>query len=412
MARAGCASTLRLMANTAPPRTSGGLRAIVAGGGVAGLEALLALRALAGELVDLELLAPEPDFWYRALAVAEPFDAARVPRIELATIAEAVSAGFTLGRLASVDPHARIARTEHGKELEYDALVIAAGTVPRPWLDNALTFRGPADADAMRQLLREAEGGAVNSIVFAAPASGVWPLPLYELALQTAVWLRAHAPHVRLDLVTPEPEPLGIFGHAGSAAVRELLRDRGVRVHTGAYAVRYEDGQLELAPPGMLDADRVVTLPRLEGVRILGLPQDDEGFVEVGPDGGVAGLPGVFAAGDITRFPVRHGGIAAQQADVVAESIAAHAGAQVKRHRFHPVLRGIVLTGDGPRHLRSDLTRGSGDAGWAASEPLWWPPAKVAGRHLAPFLAERVGLELRPPRDAGIEVEIELPASG
>jgi hypothetical protein len=66
------------------PRTEhlnsfGGVRVLIAGGGVAGLEALLALRALAGDLVDLELLAPEPAFWYRPLAVAEPFDAGRSP---------------------------------------------------------------------------------------------------------------------------------------------------------------------------------------------------------------------------------------------------------------------------------------------------------------------------------------------
>ena len=48
-------------------------RVLVAGGGVAALEAALAMRALAEDRVSVELLAPEPQFWYRPLAVAEPF---------------------------------------------------------------------------------------------------------------------------------------------------------------------------------------------------------------------------------------------------------------------------------------------------------------------------------------------------
>src|SRR6266516_3977769 len=112
-------------------KSYGGLRVLIAGGGVAGLEALLALRALAGDLVDLELLAPEPAFWYRPLAVAEPFDAGHAHHFELGRIAEAAAASFTLGELASVDADARIARTGHGAEIGFDALVIACGALPR-----------------------------------------------------------------------------------------------------------------------------------------------------------------------------------------------------------------------------------------------------------------------------------------
>src|SRR4051794_40529993 len=98
------------MADTSRARSYGGLRGLIAGGGVAGVEALLALRALAGDLVDLELLAPEPELWYRPLAVAEVFDAARADHFGLAAIAGNAAATFTLGELASVDPAAHVAR--------------------------------------------------------------------------------------------------------------------------------------------------------------------------------------------------------------------------------------------------------------------------------------------------------------
>jgi sulfide:quinone oxidoreductase len=398
------------MANTSRSRSYGGLRVLIAGGGVAGLETLLALRALAGDRVDLELLAPEPELWYRPLAVAEAFHAGRARHFELAGIAENAAACFTLGQLASVDPAVHVARTSHGTEIEYDALVIACGAVPRPMLAGALTFRGPADSDAFGRLLNEAESGSVRSIAFTLPPAGVWPLPLYELALLTAIRLEQCGRDVELALVTPEPAPLSLFGGAASEAVQALLNEHGISLHTSCYPARYEAGRLELVPEATLDADRVVALPRLEGLRILGIPQDADGFISTDLSGRVHGLADVYAAGDITQFPVKQGGIAAQQADAVAEMIAAKAGAAVEPHRFQPVLRGLLLTGGAPRYLRNQLYGGRGDTSTVAGEALWWPPAKIVGRHLAPFLAGYGDLELQQPAGITGALELDLPA--
>jgi sulfide:quinone oxidoreductase len=402
----------RSVPKTEHPKTYGGLGVLIAGGGVAGLEALLALRALAGDLVDLELLAPEPAFWYRALAVAEPFDAGRVHHFELAWIAESAAASFTLGQLDTVDDDARILRTGQGAEIGYDMLVIACGAVPRPWLPGALTFRGPADSDAFRRLLAEADNGSVRSVAFTLPPGGIWPLPLYELALLTATRLAGRDKHVEIALVTPEPAPLSLFGEAASCAVRDLLREHGISLHTGRYPARYEAGILELVPDTTLAAERVVALPRLEGPRIPGIPQDADGFIATDLSGRVHGLASVYAAGDITQFPIKQGGIAAQQADAVAEVIAAQAGAVVQPHRFQPVLRGLLLTGGAPCYLRSEPDGGQGDTSTVSDEPLWWPPGKIVGRYLAPFLASHGGFEIQPPADTTgmLEIEIDLPA--
>ncbi len=397
---------------TEHPKSYGGLRVLIAGGGVAGLEALLALRALAGELVDLELLAPEPAFWYRPLAVAEPFDAGRAHHFELAGIAGSAAASFTLGQLAAVDADARIVRTSQGAEIDYELLVIACGAVPRPWLSGALTFRGPADSDAFGRLLAEVDSGSVRSIAFTLPAGGTWPLPLYELALLTATRFARRDQRVEIALVTPEPAPLSLFGEAASRAVGDLLSEHGISLQTGRYPTRYEAGILELGPDATLAAERVVALPRLEGPRILGIPQDADGFIATDLSGRVHGLASVYAAGDITQFPIKQGGIAAQQADAVAEMIAAEAGAAVEPHRFQPVLRGLLLTGGVPRYLRSEPDGGQGDTSTVSDEPLWWPPGKIVGRYLAPFLASHGGFEIQPPVDTTgmLEIEIDLPA--
>jgi sulfide:quinone oxidoreductase len=112
----------------------------------------------------------------------------------------------------------------------------------------------------------------------------------------------------------------------------------------------------------------------------------------------------------VTTFPVKQGGIAAQQADAVAEAIAADAGAPIEPKPFRPVLRGLLLTGRGPAYLRAELAGGHGDTSTAAGEALWWPPAKIAGRYLAPFLATYGSLEaVPPPDDSGVlRVEADL----
>ncbi len=389
-------------------------RVLIAGGGVAALEAALALRALAEDRVEVELLAPEPEFWYRPLAVAEPFDLGEVRQFELPELAAAAGATFSPGALSGVDVGGRQAQTSAGSSIPYDVLLVACGAEPTAAVPGALTFRGPADTERVGKLLEEILAGQVGRVAFVVPWGAVWSLPIYELALMTAAYLADSKLDVELALVTPEEEPLQLFGRAGSEAVRELLEARGIAVQTGSCPVELVDGELRLVPEGTLAADRVVALPRLRGQRIDGLPQTVEGFLPVDPHGQVHGLADVFAAGDITSFPVKQGGIATQQADAAAQLIAANAGADLTPQPFRPVLRGLLLTGRQPRYLRHELTGGAGDVSSASAEPLWWPPAKIVGRYLAPFLSGFAGVESPPDVPAApgsVSVEVELDAA-
>jgi sulfide:quinone oxidoreductase len=378
---------------------------------VAALEAALALRALADDRVRVEILAPDPRFWYRPLAVAEPFGLGEVRHFDLSTLAADAGATFSPGKLFSVDAARRLAYTSPGGAVSYTTLLVACGAVPRPAIDGALTFRGPADTSKIEQLLAEIEGGEVHRVVFAVPAGAVWSLPVYELALMTAAWLAERGlTGIEVAIVTPEDEPLHLFGREASGAVQALLDRRGIAVHTRAYPVEAREGELLLAGGGIVVADRVVALPRLQGPRIGGIPQTFEGFIPVDLYGRVTGTPGVYAAGDITTFPVKQGGIAAQQADAAAEAIAEAAGVDMKPEPFRPVLRGLLLTGAEPRYLRRDLADKSGERSQASPEPLWWPPAKIVGRYLAPFLAELAATEdpTGSKPEVGIPVEVEL----
>ena len=282
---------------------------LIAGGGVAALEAALALRALGEGAIRVELLAPEPQFWYRPLAVAEPFALGEVRHFDLADLVAEAGATLSHGQLVSVDAARHLAYTAPGGAVcVLDAphrlwRRSAAGRRRRPDVPRA------ADTEQIEHLLAEIEAGEVRRVAFAVPAGAVWSLPVYELALLTAGWLAARGmDDVKLALVTPEVEPLHLFGDEPSAAVRALLEERGIVVHTQAYPAEAREGELLLVGGDVLPADRVVALPRLQGQRIGGVAQTFEGFIPVDPHGRVIGTSDVYAAGDITTFTVKQGG--------------------------------------------------------------------------------------------------------
>jgi sulfide:quinone oxidoreductase len=380
-------------------------RILIAGGGVAAVEALLALRHMVGEQVLVELLAPERAFVHRPASVATPFGFGAPAPLDLGELARRLGAGFHHGAMSLVDHDDRlVVATPSGEAIPYDLLVVAVGAVPCPAVRGAVTFAGPQDAPALEHLLDAVVAGELHSIAFTVPTGASWSLPVYELAVMASVELRDRGvADPELTVVTPEREPLLIFGEAAGAAVRDMLTARGIGLETSARPVEAHGGRLILdgAPP--LEADAVVALPRLAGPHLRGLPSDGDGYVPVDANGRVPGMQGVYAAGDATSFPVKQGGLATQQADAVAEAIAQDIGARANAAPFRPVLRGLLLTGGAPLYLRAELHRPTATAtartlrGETSGRALWWPPGKVAGRYLAPYLADA------RPRDLAAE---------
>jgi sulfide:quinone oxidoreductase len=372
---------------------------VVAGGGVAALEGTVALSTLAGDHVTLTLLAPGHDFALRALVAHEPFGRPPARRYPLVQIANSIGAEFVNDRFAWLDRAQRTVHTSDGHELRYDMLLLGLGATARPRYEHAITIGG-GDQDALRQLLTEIAAGRVTSLAFVAGARMAWPLALYEVALLSAARAAAEGVELELFLVTPELRPLEIFGERASYAVASLLRRRGIELICSSLCEVPTAGHVVVTPirrarpsrpvrGSAIEVDRVVALPELFGPHARGLPMVDNGFIPIDRYCQVRGVRGVYAAGDATDFPVKHGGIAAQQADVAAESIAALAGARIRRHPFHPRLEGLLVTGAEPYHLAARLTGGQP----FGSEPLTKPRAdshKVAAKHLVAHL-ERVG---------------------
>jgi sulfide:quinone oxidoreductase len=334
--------------------TEAPMRVLVAGGGAAALEAVMALRSLAGDRVAVTLIAPEDEFVYHPIAAKEPYAVGRMRRIPLERLLADVGVQRVLLNVSWVDTTARVLRTTDGREFEYDELVLAMGADPVPAVPHATTWDDRIGAETLGGLARDFELGYSRRLAVVIPSGPVWPLRGYELALILTQDARGMGLEIETSLVTPSRSPLELLGREAVTAVSGALREAGVAV-VFADQVVIEPGRpgvLVAHPSGRrVDVDRVVALPTLRGRPIPGVPVEEHGFVEIDEHCRVKGLEHVWAVGDITTFPVKSGGMATEQADVAAEAIAAAAGAGIDPRAFNPVGRGELAGLPAGRYL-------------------------------------------------------------
>ncbi len=379
------------------PSTPTPFRVLIVGGGVAGLEAALALRELAGVRVATTLLAPAAEFVYRPMRVREPFGYSEARHYPLDEICRDISTDLVKDAFKRLDPDGRTVHTEAGEKLEYDALLLAPGATVSPHFTHAVTLDDSQLDEQLHGLIQDVEGGYVHKLAFISPTPMAWPLPLYELALMTA--RRAYDMNVDLSvtLATPEDAPLAVFGSKASQAVERLLEDNGILFIPSAHCETPAAGRVSIAPGSRtLIVDRIVALPELFGPSLPGVPlHADNGFIPIDKHCKVTGLERVYAAGDATDFAVKFGGIAAQQADTAAEAIAALAGAAIEPTQFTPVLHGALLGGPRPLYLSAHVTGGHGSSSEVSEASTSSPPAKIVAKYLAPYLESRDPAALR-----------------
>src|SRR3954469_1834899 len=196
------------------------MRVVVAGGGVGGLETLVALNALAGDRVSVTLVAPDDAFTLRALDVFEPFGLGRPKRYPLAELTAGLGVALVPERVARVDGARRHVVLGGGGELPYDALVVAVGAIPYPAFDHGVVFDRARSPEPFDALLSDVQAGRAGSVAVVVPAGTTWALPAYA----PAIWLPSSggpggAPRPVLTLVTAEREPLQAFGAPAGAMI-------------------------------------------------------------------------------------------------------------------------------------------------------------------------------------------------
>lgn len=346
-------------------------RVVVVGGGVAALEALLALADLGEGRLRLRLLADRDSFELRPQQIGALWGGPPV-QLDLREFADHLGAAFERERLLAVEPDRGLAVMASGARVPYDELVVCVGAQPAPPYPGAFTL-------GLGSLPGSVAAGAAGRVAIVVPPGTGWTLPAYQLALQAA----ASAPG-RVSVVTPEELPLEAFGRPAALIASQLLLDDHVTVATRTTAPVGGDVS------GL--ADTVLTLPLLHGPAIGGLPVGLDGFHPVDAYGRVAGTAAVHVAGDATTGAIKQGGLAAQQAEVAARDIAVRAGATCERLAYLPVLRGKLVAHDGRTlYLRRALD--GQDAGRSQDTPLWKPEGGLLAWRLTRYLEEHVDPE-------------------
>lgn len=360
-------------------------RVVIAGGGVAAIEAALALRELAPGRIALTIATAASEFVYRPMAVLRPFRPQPTYRIELARVAADLDADLVSADAGAVEADRRQLALSNGRRLGYDALLIAIGAHAEAIVaDGTLTPWDWGEGHAFRSILAALDKGEAKSVAFIVPSGLTWPLPLYELALLTSAHVHEQGlTDVSLSIVTPERAPLEDFGSAAGHFVAALLEQRNITLVAGAEMTAIEAGIVRLSGRPPLPADVTVAVPLIRARPLPGVPTDRAGFVTVDPYCRVTGSLDIFAAGDCTNQPLKQGGLAAQQADSAATGIAELAGASIAAERFRPELHAVLLTGEAPLHI--DRT---GARPLVPGDPTVHPqPAeKIIARHLTPYL--------------------------
>lgn len=369
--------------------SSGRFKVLIAGAGVAALEAATALHQLAADHVELSLLAPDEEFVLRQGAVGAAYGGTPEKRYPLERIARDLEVRRYIDRLKWVDTIERRVHTGSGEALEYDALLLALGVRQRPRFHNALTLDSAQIQSQIQGLQRAVRTGLIKRMALIVPSQPSWPLPIYELAFLAADHAAGIGADLDITLITPEDAPLAILGDAASRRIAEALAEVGVTVLTGQHCQVHVPGRVSIHPLATdIDVDSVVALPELYGPSAPGIPTTSiRGFISIDRHGAVRDVPGVYAAGDNTDVALKQGSLAAQQADAAAMAIAAAAGAGVTPEPLQQFSYAMLICGGRTLYIRAQLAGEHGAVSEVSDEPLWDPPTKVHSEYLNQYLA-------------------------
>lgn len=281
---------------------------LIIGASVAGLRTAQALR-MKGFTETITMVGEEPHHPYDKPPLSKEMllpegDGAPVPLLTPEQLAE-LDVDLRLGvRAISLDVSARTVMTDDGQVLTFERLVIATGVTPRmlsgtQHLTGVHTLRNVEDAVALRAALASASDVVVVGAGF--------------IGAEFAAAARAHGATV--TLVEAQDVPLAhVLGPEVGARLSEVHAEFGNTLLTGV-GVAHLEGEdavtaVVLNDGRSLPADLVVVgigaTPATGWLESSGLPLSDG--IECEADLRVVGTEGIYAAGDVARWPHGHYG--------------------------------------------------------------------------------------------------------
>ena len=204
-------------------------------------------------------------------------------------------------------------------------------------------------------------------------------------------------------MVTPEAAPLEIFGRRAAAQTSALLAERDIdgphRRPAGRVRRR---GACASTPARHVEADAVITLPRLEGRRISGIPHDEDGFVPVDEHGAVSRPGAVYAAGR-RQLPALQAGRHSPRSRPTRwrKRSPPRPGSAIEPRAAGPRMRAVLWTGQGPRYLYGRRTAGrTAKSSTPQPAPPGTPARRQADRPLPLALVDSLLAESSTPAQA------------
>jgi apoptosis-inducing factor 3 len=283
---------------------SGLASVVIVGGGAAGLAAAEALRnqGYVGQLTVLSADASPPvdrpnlSKDYLAGSAPEEWIPLRPPEFFASQQIKLVLST----RASRIDVDAKQVITEDGKSYEYDALLLATGadpirlTVPGADLPHVHYLRTLADSRAIIAELGQAKRALVVGSGF--------------IGLEAAAALRTRG--LEVHVVSPDARPLEkVLGAELGDFVRALHEEHGVVFHLGQQVRDIDGSQVSLGDGSSIAADLVIVgigvRPGLALAESAGLSTERGVLVNEFLE---TSVPGIFAAGDIARWPDPHSG--------------------------------------------------------------------------------------------------------
>jgi NADPH-dependent 2,4-dienoyl-CoA reductase/sulfur reductase-like enzyme/nitrite reductase/ring-hydroxylating ferredoxin subunit len=284
-------------------------RVVIVGGGAAGF-ACADLLTRSGFGASVTVISDDGDKPYDRTQCSKQYMSGSSSRqesfLEGADAPGGADASFITGRhVKSLDLKAKQVELDGGERLPFETLVLATGAEPNrldtPGFDrpNVYTLRSLRDADAIIAAAAKAKKAAVVGASF--------------IGLEVAASLCQRK--IAVDVVGADDVPLAkAFGPDIGRMVRGVHEEKGVRFHLGRKARSFDGRVLELDDGSRLEADFVVlgvgVRPRTELAEAAGLvvaPADEGGGVVVNSRLETSAA-GIYAAGDVARYPDRYSG--------------------------------------------------------------------------------------------------------
>jgi NADPH-dependent 2,4-dienoyl-CoA reductase/sulfur reductase-like enzyme/nitrite reductase/ring-hydroxylating ferredoxin subunit len=292
-------------ATSAAPSSARPQRIVIVGGGAAGFAAADRLRSL-GYAGALTMLSDDDAPPVDRPNLSKDYLAGSAPEEWLPLRAPEWYAGQGIElrlktRVERIDVAAREVLLAGGERLPWDRLLLATGAepvrLPTPGMDlpHVHTLRTLADC---RAIVARAGGDARRAVVIGASFIG----------LEVAASLRTRG--LEVHVVAPEQRPMErVLGPQLGDFVRRLHEEHGVVFHLGTTVAAIEGERVSLADGGTLDAALVVAgvgvRPRVALAEQAGLAVDRGVVVDATLR---TSAPGIYAAGDIARWPDPHSG--------------------------------------------------------------------------------------------------------